>query len=302
MTNSSVNLSGGASVLSAHAEAPSSQASMILASKKLMKHAAAPLLKQMGMSRARTAPVQFLDSACGTGVVTQEVQGMLARDVLDKSTFICADSSRVLVDVVAGRIQDEAWVNTQAEVLDARDTGLEESSLSHVAVALGLHLIPEPDKVLKDCWRILKDGGVFGATTFPRGNGSKFWIPDMRAAFASLPFDAPFPEELPMQTHDSGRWYDCEWIRRHLEEEGFGDVQVTVTSGRYHVENAAEFVQFFGMMIPFIMNTWWSEELRREHPVDVVRKGVEEFVESKYEGKGWDVEWEIISMTGLVRK
>ncbi|QLI67743.1 Glandicoline B O-methyltransferase roqN [Metarhizium brunneum] len=302
MTNSSVDLSGGASVLSAHAEAPSSQASMILASKKLMKHAAAPLLKQMGMSRARTAPVQFLDSACGTGVVTQEVQGMLARDVLDKSTFICADSSRVLVDVVAGRIQDEAWVNTQAEVLDARDTGLEESSLSHVAVALGLHLIPEPDKVLKDCWRILKDGGVFGATTFPRGNGSKFWIPDMRAAFASLPFDAPFPEELPMQTHDSGRWYDCEWIRRHLEEEGFGDVQVTVTSGRYHVENAAEFVRFFGMMIPFIMNTWWSEELRREHPVDVVRKGVEEFVESRYEGKGWDVEWEIISTTGVVRK
>lgn len=120
MTNSSVSLSGGASVLSAHAEAPSSQASMILASKKLMKHAAAPLLKQMGMSRARTDPVQFLDSACGTGVVTQEVQGMLARDVLDKSTFICADSSRVLVDVVAGRIQDEAWVNTQAEVLDAR--------------------------------------------------------------------------------------------------------------------------------------------------------------------------------------
>lgn len=120
MPNSSVNLSGGASVLSAHAEAPSSQASMILASKKLMKHAAAPLLKQMGMSRARTDPVQFLDSACGTGVVTQEVQGMLARDVLDKSTFICADSSRVLVDVVAGRIQDEAWVNTQAEVLDAR--------------------------------------------------------------------------------------------------------------------------------------------------------------------------------------
>ncbi|KAH0598927.1 hypothetical protein MHUMG1_03040 [Metarhizium humberi] len=302
MTNSSVNLSGGASVLSAHAEAPSSQASMILASKKLMKHAAAPLLKQMGMSRARTDPVQFLDSACGTGVVTQEVQGMLAREVLDKSTFICADSSRVLVDVVAGRIQDEAWVNTQAEVLDARDTGLEESSLSHVAVALGLHLIPEPDKVLKDCWRILKDGGVFGATTFPRGNASKFWIPDMRAAFASLPFDAPFPEELPMQTHDSGRWYDCEWIRRHLEEEGFGDVQVTVTSGRYHVENAAEFVRFFGMMIPFIMNTWWSEELRKEHSVDVVRKGVEEFVEGKYEGKGWDVEWEIISTTGVVRK
>lgn len=124
----------------------------------------------------------------------------------------------------------------------------------------------------------------------------------MRAAFASLPFDAPFPEELPMQTHDSGRWYDCEWIRRHLEEEGFGDVQVTLNSGRYHVENAAEFVRFFGMMIPFIMNTWWSEELRREHPVDVVRKGVEEFVESKYGSKGWDVEWEIISMTGVVRK
>lgn len=92
---------------------------MLEVSTKLMKFLAAPLLAQMGVNKDRTAPVQFLDSACGTGVVTQEVQGMLGRDVLEKSTFISADRSDTLVDLVKGRIEEEGWVNVQAKVLDA---------------------------------------------------------------------------------------------------------------------------------------------------------------------------------------
>lgn len=105
-----------------------------------------------------------------------------------------------------------------------------------------------------------------------------------------------------MQMHDSGKWTEPEWIEQHLRDEGFEDVRVAVNPGRYHVESAEEFVNFFGMMVPFVVNTWWSEDLRKEHPVEEVKKAMEEVLGKKYGGKGWDVEWEVISMTGVVRK
>lgn len=123
----------------------------------------------------------------------------------------------------------------------------------------------------------------------------------MRDAFASLPYDAPYPENLPMQTHESGKWYDPEWIESHLKEQGFTDVQVHVVPGQYYVENSEQFVAFFGMMISYIMNTWWSEELRGEHSVEEVKSAVREYLGKKHEA-GWDIEWEVISMTGVVSK
>jgi hypothetical protein len=148
---------------------------------------------------------------------------------------------------------------------------------------------------------VLKNGGVFGATTFPQAN-FKFWASDTRAAFASFDFDAPFPDEMPTQTHDSGKWYDPQWVEQHLKEEGFEDVQVTVDPGRYHVESAKQFVEFFGLMLPYIVNNWWTEEQRKEHPVEEVKGLIEAYLAQKYEGKGWDIEWEVIVMTGVVRK
>lgn len=105
-----------------------------LVTKKLMRLLALPLLQHMGISddsnnnnndgaAPASAPLDFVDSACGTGVLTQELQRMLPRDVLDESTFLCADTSRVFVDMVAERARDEGWVNVRPEVLDAMVRG-----------------------------------------------------------------------------------------------------------------------------------------------------------------------------------
>ncbi|KAK2616777.1 hypothetical protein QQS21_000154 [Conoideocrella luteorostrata] len=272
------------------------------ASKKMMRLLAAPLLSQMGLTRDVTAPVQFLDNACGTGVMTQEMQVILSRDVLEKSEFVCTDSSAAMIDAVKGRIGTEGWVNVLARVADAMDTGLPESAYSHVAVGLGLHLIPRPDDVLKDCQRVLKDGGIFGATTFPTRNRDIFWGPDIRAAFDSMPFKAPYPEDFPVQTHSSGKWYDEDWVAGHMKEKGFKDVRVTVNPGKYFVENVQEFVDFFGGMIAFLVNAWWSEELKRQHGVEEVKGLVRDFLEKKYGDEGWEITWEVISVTGRVEK
>ncbi|KFA78693.1 hypothetical protein S40288_01655 [Stachybotrys chartarum IBT 40288] len=116
----------------------------------------------------------------------------------------------------------------------AQNSGLTDSSFSHMAVSIGLHLFSNTDAVLKGQYtkRILKEGRALSATMLTRDNASMFWIPDIRSAFASMPFETPFPE--------GDTWLDAmknwgerdnsEWAAKRLAAEGFKDVKVTPTT------------------------------------------------------------------------
>ncbi|GFP57493.1 methyltransferase tpcH [Trichoderma asperellum] len=271
-------------------------------SRGMLRLIADPLVNDLGLNGNVTEPVTLLDSACGVGVVTQEVQAALPDEILQSSSFTCADSSEAMVDVVKKRIVEEKWVNVEAKVLDAQDTGLPESSFTHVAIALGLHIIPDPDAAVRDCMRLLKPGGRFGASTWPKSNANMFWIPDMREALQSLPFDAPMPDPLPMQMHKSGHWDDAAWIEGHLKELGLRNVSVKENLGTCKIENATQFIRCFAMMLPWVMNTFWSEEVRNAHPAEEVRELMRQYLEKKYKGEGWSIEWLVITMAGTVEK
>lgn len=92
---------------------------LVRISRSAMRTIVAPLLSQMGLTAQTTSPVSVLDSAAGSGVFTQETQAVLPRDVLEKSSFICADVSPNMVELVKKRISLDDWVNTEAKVLDA---------------------------------------------------------------------------------------------------------------------------------------------------------------------------------------
>lgn len=272
----------------------------LLASRGVIRGLISPLLSQMDLTKETTTPVNVLDSACGTAVFSQEIQDTLPKAVLAKSTFLCTDSSEQMVNIVKKRIDGEGWINVKTAALDAKNTELPENSFSHVGIGLALHLIPGPDAVLADCKRILKPGGIFGATTFHSDN--KFWIPDMRTAFASFPFDAHFPEVVKMQMHSDGDWTDPTWIEEHLRDQGFADVQVKLNPGTYHLRDADEFVMTFGTMIGWLTNTWWDEETRKAHPAEEVKALLKSHLEEKYQGKGCDINYLVICMTGRVEK
>ncbi|KAK7418906.1 hypothetical protein QQX98_003609 [Neonectria punicea] len=272
----------------------------LVASRGVMRGLIAPLLPQMGLTEEMGTPVDLFDGACGTGLFTQEIQDTIPKDVLEKSTILCGDNSEQMVAIVKRRIADEGWVNTTATVLDVRDTGLPDNSFSHVGLGLTLHLIPNPDTVLTDCKRILKPGGIFGATTFHPS--STFWLPDFRSAFASFPFDAPFPATLKMQQHADGDWTDPAWIEQHLRAQGFADVQVTLNPGTYRVKSADEFMRSFGSMLAWVTSTWWSEETIKAHPLAEVKGLMGRYLEEKYGGEGWEIQHAVICMTGRVEK
>jgi hypothetical protein len=92
---------------------------MLYASRTMLPHLVKPLRLQMGITEETSTPVTFLDNACGSGVLTEAVQQTLPKDVLEKSTFVCADAADGMVSVTKKRIDMGGWVNTEVKKLDA---------------------------------------------------------------------------------------------------------------------------------------------------------------------------------------
>ena len=144
--------------------------------------------------------------------------------------------------------------------------------------------------------RILSPGGRLGLTTWhDHGAG---WAPDFRGALAALPFEAPFA--MRMQTTAWGEWSNVNWVRRALEDVGLEDVRVEVLAHLQRVHGAADFVACFESMMRWVVESCWSEELRREHGMDEVKRLVRDHLEEKYGGRGWDVTWTSIIASGRV--
>lgn len=122
---------------------------------------------------------------------------------------------------------------------------------------------------------------------------------DLRAAFASFPFDAPFPDPFPAQLHGVGRWADANWVARNLaDEHGLDDVRVELHARLARYQSGAEFARLFSPFLPIILGGWWPEETRRAHPLDEVLRLVAAFLDEKYEGRPWYSEYYALVASG----
>ncbi|OIW28761.1 S-adenosyl-L-methionine-dependent methyltransferase [Coniochaeta ligniaria NRRL 30616] len=256
---------------------------------------ASKMLQQMGLDKT-TEPFKLLDNGAGLGVVAAEIQKMVNKQVLAKSSIISADFSESTVEFVRRRIEKEGWVNTDARVVDAQKTGFPDNEFTHLTMNIGFHVVPDSEAALRESIRVLKPGGTLGFTTWhDHGSG---WEPDFRSALASFPFEAPFV--MRMQTTRWGNWSNVNWIRRTLEDLGLEDVKVDVMARLQHIHSPDDFVACFEMMFGWVINSNWSEELRREHGLEEVKSLIREHLEAKYGGRDWDVTWTSIIASARV--
>ncbi|KAL2138696.1 hypothetical protein VTI28DRAFT_6369 [Corynascus sepedonium] len=247
---------------------------------------ATKLLKQMGLNEDISTPFKVFENTCGVGVVAPILQQIIKPDVLKRSRILSGDSSDQMVEVTQKRSESEGWVNTEVRKVDAQKTGLEDGAFTHVATNIGFHVVPDSEAALNEAIRVLQPGGILGLTTWHREVG---WATEAKEAFKSFPFEAPF--NVPLQTTAWGDWPDANWLRRTLEEKGLEDVKVDLYAFLSHCDGPDHFVGLFGMMLEFVMDSCWSEELRKAHPKEEVLQLVKEHVTKKYGGKGWDLSW-----------
>lgn len=99
---------------------------------------------------------KVLELACGSGQLTD----VLASKV---NTWIATDFSPNMVNETSKRVKLQ---NVTFEVCDATKTNYPDNSFDVIIISNALHIMPNPDKALKEIKRILKEDGIVIAPTF----------------------------------------------------------------------------------------------------------------------------------------
>lgn len=116
------------------------------AAERLTGPVATPLVEHAGLNKNIMQPIQVLDMACGTGVVSAHLHHALSKmgpEVQNKVQLTCADISVSQIEYVRQRIQAQGWKNTVAVQTNAE-----------VLVLISLMLLG--GLYLQDCLRILR--------------------------------------------------------------------------------------------------------------------------------------------------
>lgn len=118
-----------------------------------------------------TKDSEVLELACGTGQLTIALH--------DKAgMWIATDFSPRMVEETGRRIPA-----VRAEVQDATQLTYEAASFDIVIIANALHIMPYPDKALKEIRRVLRPDGILIAPTFIyEGRINKLRLALMKAA------------------------------------------------------------------------------------------------------------------------
>ena len=142
--------------------------------------------------------------------------------------------------------------------------------------------------------KVLKPGGKLGFTVWHQESTS--WVPDMRSCFAALPFEAPFPDPMPMAPHGFPHWTEEEGIQRELRDHGYTDIRTEKIRFTTHVDSAEQFVNTFDMPAQWIARSYWSEESLKKAE-GLLKEYMLKHLEEKHGGQGWDLEWTFVVAT-----
>ncbi|KAI7782822.1 Aklanonic acid methyltransferase DnrC [Diaporthe eres] len=270
-----------------------------------MRSISAPLaqkaLAQVGLGAGTTEPYRLLEQGCGMGVVAPMLHETVPMEVQEKSSVLCGDFSAPLVEVVKGRIAKEGWVNCEAQVVDAQNSGLPSESFTHVVGNIVYHTIPNSLAALKDSIRLIQPGGAFAVTTWHSQNGA--WVCDVREAFDSLPSRLLPPDynfHMPMQLTDDGHWDNVDWLRGALTDQGLVDVQVDVLATLTPIKSPQHFMKTNAMMIEYAGKLTLGLDLKTDgDKVEETKELVEKHLVEKYGKDGeWTLTWVSIIASG----
>lgn len=107
-----------------------------------------------------------LELACGTGLISRRIAGRVkSLEATDFSPEMIAEAKKKACSArLHFSVQDAASLPYAPESFDA------------VVITNALHIMPEPEKVMEEIYRVLKPDGLLLAPTFVHGEGIGFRI------------------------------------------------------------------------------------------------------------------------------
>ncbi len=120
------------------------------------KHAYAEMKKEI--AHLLTKEMNVLELAAGPGILSREI-------ALSCKHLTATDFSETMIKEAK---KADAPSNVQFEIADATELFYADDTFDAVVIANALHIMPAPDKALKQIRRVLKRDGILIAPTFTR--------------------------------------------------------------------------------------------------------------------------------------
>jgi len=174
-----------------------------------------PYAEELAARAARVQPKRVLETAAGTGVVTEA----LAR-ALPEAEIIATDLNQAMLDIAVGRVSSN---NVAFREANALELPFEDSSFDLVVSQFGIMFFPDKVRANVEARRVLRNGGRYLVAIW--GNLGRNLLCNLaHEVMARL-----FPDNPPMFMQRGPFSYDDpELVRRDLAAAGFRDVDIEV--------------------------------------------------------------------------
>ena len=176
---------------------------------------------------ARLRPGKILETAAGTGVVTEALHR-----AMPDTDIIATDLNPPMLEEAARRISAPT-VHFQAA--DAQSLPFAEASFDLVVCQFGLMFVPDKVRANSEARRVLREGGHYMLVIWDRIEHNLATMTAGRAVAELFPIEAGrFYERVPFRYHDVGQ------IERDLLAAGFTDIEYETVELRSRANSARD--------------------------------------------------------------
>jgi len=186
-----------------------------------------PYAEQLAERASRFRPARILETAAGTGVVTNALV-----QALPDADIVATDLNQAMLDVAAERVTSPRVTFRQA---DALDLPFDDESFDLVVCQFGVMFYPDKVQGNREARRVLRDGGRYLIAIWDRIENNVLSNEAYQAMQRLFPDNPPqFMVRGPFSYHDP------EWIERDLRAGGFDTVQIETVALTSRTDSAED--------------------------------------------------------------
>jgi ubiquinone/menaquinone biosynthesis C-methylase UbiE len=184
---------------------------------------------------AAAKPMQILETAAGTGIVTRRL-----RDRLDPGAALTAtDLNAPMLEIARGKFKPEERVAFQPA--DAQALPFGDASFDVVVCQFGIMFFPDKQKSFREVHRVLKPGGRYFLSVWDSHRYNPFGRIAHEAVGRVFPKDPPQFYTVPFSCHQ------IDPVKEWVLDAGFTDLTVNVIHREKEISDSAAFAR--GMIL-----------------------------------------------------
>jgi ubiquinone/menaquinone biosynthesis C-methylase UbiE len=171
----------------------------------------------------------ILDIASGPG----DTGFVAAKLIGDEGKLISTDFSPAMVEVARKRGESLGITNAEHRVMDAERMDLPDDSVDGALCRWGFMLMLDPEAALKECRRVIKDGGKLSFSVWGTAQDNP-WVTVFAMAMVQI---GHVPQKDPYGAGGIFSMADNDRIGKLVEGAGFGDVRIEEVDVLWEFDN-----------------------------------------------------------------